>query len=57
MAQAFDSAVDPDAPISHTNQPIVTDSYHEPQPIHRRPPMNRGYSDLGNRIKKRVTLR
>lgn len=35
--------------------------YQEQQSIqqhqHKRPPMHRGYSDLGNRIKKRVTLR
>lgn len=27
------------------------------QALQRRPPMHRGHSDLGNRIKKRVTLR
>lgn len=30
---------------------------HHHQSTHKRPPMQRGYSDLGNRIKKRVTLR
>ncbi|XP_031631987.1 potassium voltage-gated channel subfamily KQT member 5-like [Contarinia nasturtii] len=30
--------------------------HHQQHQLHKRPPMQRGYSDLGNRIKKRVTL-
>jgi potassium voltage-gated channel KQT-like subfamily protein len=42
-----------DKQSSEPNTPI-SKSFSEPQP-HR--PMHRGYSDLGHRIKKRVTLR
>jgi len=42
-----------DKQSSEPNTPI-SKSFNEPQP-HR--PIHRGYSDLGHRIKKRVTLR
>lgn len=40
---------EPNSPITKTFETVAL-----PQ---KRPPMHRGYSDLGNRIKKRVTLR
>lgn len=40
---------EPNSPITKTFESVAI-----PQ---KRPPMHRGYSDLGNRIKKRVTLR
>ena len=43
-----------DKQFSEPNSPI-TKTFD--QTVQRRPPMHRGFSDLGNRIKKRVTLR
>lgn len=58
IAQTFASIREQETPLSHANQPTQTEPYHDQSHIvHRRPPMNRGYSDLSNRIKKRVTLR
>lgn len=62
---------EPNSPISKTFDPSIEqemqqqqsksqDTYaeqHSQHHQHKRPPMHRGYSDLGNRIKKRVTLR
>lgn len=47
-----------DKQSSEPNSPI-TKAFTEEQLEHQqaRPPMHRGYSDLGNRMKKRVTLR
>lgn len=44
-----------DTQFSEPSSPI-TKSFDQPA-VQRRPPMHRGYSDLSNRIKKRVTLR
>ena len=45
-----------DKQSSEPNSPIAK-TFEEQQNLQKRPPMHRGYSDLGNRIKKRVTLR
>lgn len=49
-------------PIMHQQQQHQHMEHHQhhahgSQQDQKRPPMHRGYSDLGNRIKKRVTLR
>lgn len=46
--------------IQHSNQHQLHQQQRHCQQMQqnqRRPPMQRGYSDLGHRIKKRVTLR
>lgn len=60
---------EPNSPITKDFDPIVQQQQqhqhmehhqhhaHGSQQDQKRPPMHRGYSDLGNRIKKRVTLR
>ncbi|XP_052566623.1 potassium voltage-gated channel subfamily KQT member 4 isoform X13 [Culex pipiens pallens] len=44
-----------DKQFSEPNSPIAK-TFEEPVQHQRRPPMQRGFSDLGHRIKKRVTL-
>uniref|UniRef100_A0A1Q3FTL0 Putative kcnq potassium channel isoform i n=2 Tax=Culex tarsalis TaxID=7177 RepID=A0A1Q3FTL0_CULTA len=44
-----------DKQFSEPNSPIAK-TFEEPVQQQRRPPMQRGFSDLGHRIKKRVTL-
>ncbi|XP_055689731.1 potassium voltage-gated channel subfamily KQT member 1 isoform X12 [Lutzomyia longipalpis] len=57
-SDALSSAFQPkpiliDKQFSEPNSPI-TKTFE--QPVQRRPPMHRGFSDLSNRMKKRVTL-
>ena len=44
-----------DKHTSEPNSPIA--KTFDQQHLQKRPPMHRGYSDLSNRMKKRVTLR
>lgn len=67
ITKSFDTTIDQE--LQQQQQSQAQDTYDEQhhhstqlqqqhqQIPHRRPPMHRGYSDLGNRIKKRVTLR
>jgi hypothetical protein len=46
-----------DKQSSEPNSPIAKSFEEEQVQNQKRPPMHRGYSDLGHRMKKRVTLR
>ena len=46
---------EPNSPITRSFEEQQMHLHH--QPTQARPPMHRGFSDLGNRMKKRVTLR
>jgi len=46
-----------DKQSSEPNSPIAKTFEQDEQDQSKRPPMHRGFSDLGNRMKKRVTMR
>ncbi|XP_070501769.1 potassium voltage-gated channel subfamily KQT member 1 isoform X5 [Chironomus tepperi] len=51
IAKSFDERQEQELDRQHEEHHLMLSHYDQ-----KRPPMNRGYSDLGNRMKKRVTL-
>lgn len=57
ITKSFEPSIEQEMQQHQSNSQESYTDQHSQHQQHKRPPMHRGYSDLGNRIKKRVTLR